>query len=319
MDMKKLLQSVCLLLVCTLSAQAEVRDTIVVAQDGTGQYCTIGAALESCRAFMEYEVLIQVKPGIYREKLIVPSWLENIIIEGEDVANTVITYDDHANINKMGTFRSYTLRVDGSSITFRNITIENNAPQLGQAVALHTQGDKLVFVNCRILGNQDTVYTGGLRTRLYFFGCYIEGTTDYIFGPSTAWFEGCTLHCKRNSYLTAASTPEDVEFGYIFNNCRVTYAHNVTKMYLGRPWRDYAYTLFMNCDLGDCIVPVGWHNWKRPECEATVRYMEYNNKGTSAVVAERASWSVQLKEKKAKRVTLKRVMSVVPDGWIPKV
>ena len=127
------------------------------------------------------------------------------------------------------------------------------------------------------------------------------------------------MHCKRNSYLTAASTPEDVEFGYIFNNCRVTYAHNVTKMYLGRPWRDYAYTLFMNCDLGDCIVPVGWHNWKRPECEATVRYMEYNNKGTSAVVAERASWSVQLKEKKAKRVTLKRVMSVVPDGWIPKV
>lgn len=316
--MRKLLLLLCVLLGMQ-AMRAEIRDTIVVARDGTGQYRNIAEALEACRAFMDYEMLIYVKAGTYKEKLIVPAWLENIIIEGEDVGRTVITYDDHANIDHMGTFRTYTVRVDGNGITFRNITIENNAPQMGQAVALHTEGDRLTFINCRILGNQDTVYTGGPRTRLYFHGCYIEGTTDYIFGPSTAWFEACTLHCKRNSYLTAASTPEGVDIGYVFNHCRITYSDDVSKMYLGRPWRDHAYTLFMHCDLGDKIRPEGWHNWKRPECEATVRYFEYANTGVSATTDKRAAWSRQLTKREAKAVTLERAMAVVPDGWMPNV
>lgn len=317
--MRRLMGLLACSLLVMMGAQAEVRDTIVVARDGTGQYRNIAEALERCRAFMNYEVLVYVKAGTYKEKLIVPAWLENIIIEGEDPMTTVITYDDHAKIDNMGTFRTYTVRVDGDNITFRNITIENNAPQMGQAVALHTEGDKLTFINCRLLGNQDTVYTGGQRTRLYFFNCYIEGTTDYIFGPSTAWFEGCTLHCKRNSYITAASTPEGVDVGYVFNRCKVTYADEVSKVYLGRPWRDYAHTLFMNCDLGDKISPVGWHNWKRPECEATVRYWEYNNRGVSASVEKRVSWSRQLTKKEANTITLERAMMVIPDGWMPRV
>ena len=102
----------------------------------------------------------------------------------------------------MGTFRTYTVKVEGSDITFKNLTIENNAAQLGQAVALHTEGDRLKFINCRILGNQDTIYTGAKFTRLYFKDCYIDGTTDFIFGPSTALFEDCIIHSKRNSYVT---------------------------------------------------------------------------------------------------------------------
>ena len=175
-------------------------DTIFVARDGTGQFRTIDEALEVCRAFMEYHKVIFVKRGTYKEKLIIPQWLTNIEICGEDRDQTVITYDDHANINKMGTFRTYTVKIQGQNITVKNITIENNAARLGQAVALHTEGDRLTFVNCRFLGNQDTIYTGVAGTRLYFKDCYIEGTTDFIFGPSIAWFEHCDIFCKADAY-----------------------------------------------------------------------------------------------------------------------
>ena len=170
-----------------------------------------------------------LRRGVYKEKVIVPSWLQNVDFVGESAEGTVITYDDHANINKMGTFRTYTLKVEGNDITFRNLTIENNAAQLGQAVALHTEGDRLVFVNCRFLGNQDTVYTGVAGTRLYFLNCYIEGTTDFIFGPSTALFEACVIHSKRNSYITAASTPANVAVGYVFRDCKLTASEGVDK------------------------------------------------------------------------------------------
>ena len=266
-------------------------DTIVVARDGTGQFRTVTDAIEVCRAFMDYHKVIFVKRGTYKEKVIIPSWLQNIEICGEDRDQTIITYDDHANISMdgnywpkelkqqlmdmgdrpiLGTFRSFTLRIDGNDITLKNITVENNAARLGQAVALHTLGDRITFVNCRFLGNQDTVYTGAPSTRLYFKDCYIEGTTDFIFGPSTAWFEHCDIYCKANSYITAASTPKEIMYGYIFNNCTVTCAPQVTKVYLGRPWRDYGYTLFMHCQLPAQITPEGWHHWQK-ERELTAR------------------------------------------------
>lgn len=278
---------------------AEPRE-LVVAQDGTGDYSTIAEALESVRAFMDFDVKIYVKKGTYKEKLIVPSWLQNVEIIGEDVQNTIITNADHANMNNMGTFRTYTVKVEGNHITFRNITIENNAPKLGQAVALHTEGDCLRFINCRFLGNQDTVYTGVAGTRLYFEDCYIEGTTDFIFGPSTAWFENCTIHSKANSYVTAASTPENIKYGYIFNNCKLTAEEGVDKVYLGRPWRPYAYTLFMNCELGKHIVKAGWDNWRNPKNEKTARYAEYKNTGKGADISQRVSWARQLSDKDVK-------------------
>ncbi|MBO7116171.1 MAG: pectin esterase [Prevotella sp.] len=312
-------------------------DTIVVARDGTGQFRNVTEAIEVCRAFMEYHKVIYIKKGIYKEKVIIPQWLTNIEICGEDRDQTIITYDDHANIvmdarfwpaeiseqlmamgNRaiLGTFRSFTVRVDANDITFKNITIENNAARLGQAVAVHTQGDRLVFVNCRFLGNQDTVYTGMPHTRILFDHCYIEGTTDFIFGPSTAWFEDCDIYCKINSYITAASTPQDVAYGYIFNNCRITTAPEVTKMYLGRPWRDYGYTLFMNCELPRQILPEGWHHWQI-EREKTARYLEYNNRGEGASTEKRVSWSRQLTKKEAQQITLENVFRI-NDTWNPK-
>lgn len=338
--MRKLLTLI-LTLLTIVSIQAannyDNPDTIVVARDGTGQFRNITEAIEVCRAFMEYHKVIYVKKGTYKEKVIIPQWLTNIEICGEDRDQTIITYDDHANIvmdarfwpaetseqlmamgnrAKLGTFRSFTVRVDANDITFKNITIENNAARLGQAVALHTQGDRLVFVNCRFLGNQDTVYTGMPHTRILFDHCYIEGTTDFIFGPSTAWFENCDIYCKINSYITAASTPQDVAYGYIFNNCRITTAPEVTKMYLGRPWRDYGYTLFMNCELPRQILPEGWHHWEK-EREKTARYLEYNNHGEGASTEKRVSWSRQLTKKEAQQITLENVFRI-NNTWNPK-
>ena len=294
-------------------------DTLVVSRDGTGEFRTIDEAIEVCRAFMDYTKVIYVKKGVYKEKLIIPSWLTNITICGEDRDNTIITWDDHANIKMpvggldseaavkgkpMGTFRTYTLKVQGSYITLKDITIENNAAKLGQAVALHTEGDHILVQNCRLLGNQDTVYTGVGGTRVAFYDCYIEGTTDFIFGPSIAWFQNCEIHSKANSYITAASTPAGQKYGYVFYKCRLTADKDVDKVYLGRPWRPFAATIFMDCELGKHIRPEGWHNCNNAKNEETARYAEYGNKGEGASTKNRVKWSKQLSKKEAAKVTL---------------
>lgn len=314
--MRKVLGLLLLLVAVSGTWAQERQDTIVVSRDGTGNFRTLQEAIESARAFMDYTVTIYVRNGVYKEKVIVPSWVENIDIIGEDRDKTIITYDDHATINKMGTFRTYTVKVEGSDITFKNLTIENNAAQLGQAVALHTEGDRLKFINCRILGNQDTIYTGAKFTRLYFKDCYIDGTTDFIFGPSTALFEDCIIHSKRNSYVTAASTPKEAKYGYVFKHCKLTAEPGVDKVYLGRPWRPYAYTLFIECELGKHIVSAGWHNWGKQSNEETARYMEYKNTGEGANASERVAWSKQLTKKEAEAVTVDAIFRT-QSNWNP--
>ena len=313
--MKNIIISLLALLALTASAanKYDNPDTLVVARDGTGEFRNVDDAIEVCRAFMDYHKVIYVKKGVYKEKLIIPSWLTNIEICGEDRDNTVITWDDHANIktqerpNGMGTFRTYTLKIEGSHITLKNITVENNSARLGQAVALHTEGDCLTFVNCRFLGHQDTVYTGVAGSRQLFNNCYIEGTTDFIFGPGTAWFENCEIRSKADSYITAASTPADQPYGYVFHNCRLTADPNVTKVYLGRPWRDYGYTLFMECELGSHIRPEGWHHWQKNR-EQMARYLEYRNHGAGADTKNRVGWSRQVADKEARHITPENVI-----------
>lgn len=305
-------------------------DTLFVARDGSCEFRNVAEAIEVCRAFMEYHKVIYIKKGTYKEKIEIPTWLTNIELCGEDRDNTIITWDDHANIKisdpamgvntphmgkSMGTFRTFTLKITGANITLKNLTVENNSARLGQAVALHVEGDKCLFVNCRFLGHQDTIYTGRGGVRQYFKDCYIEGTTDFIFGPSTVWFENCDICNKMDSYVTAASTPKDQKYGYVFNNCRIFAltgeaavksnrgGGEIKKCYLGRPWRPYAYTLFMNCELGGHILPAGWHNWGNKANEQTARYYEYNNRGAGAATADRAAWTKQLTKKEAQKIT----------------
>lgn len=289
---------------------------IVVSRDGTGNFRNVQDAINSIRAYMANTTTIFIKNGVYKEKVIVPSWVTNLTMIGESVEKVIITWDDHANIDKMGTFKTYTFWVQGNGFRAENITFENNAAQLGQAVALHVDGDKAAFINCRLLGNQDTLLTANQESRQYYEGCYIEGTTDFIFGPATVWFEKCHIHSKKNSYVTAASTVQERKFGYIFNNCRLTADDGITKVYLGRPWRPFASTLFMNCELGSHILPEGWENWKNPENEKTARYWEYKNFGPGSKTTDRVKWSHQLTDDEAKLYTIENVFAR-DDKWIP--
>ena len=283
--------------------------TIVVSKSGDRDFKTVQEAINSVRAFdPDYSYVISVKEGVYYEKIIIHDYLSDLKIIGEDANKTIISNNDHALINNMGTFQTYTLLIRGNDITLENITIENNAPMVAQAVALHTEGNQIIFKNCSFLGNQDTIYTGGVNSKLYFHDCYIEGTTDFIFGPSTSWFENCSILCKRNSYITAASTPKDVEYGYIFNNCNIAVSDEATSVYLGRPWRPYAMTLFMNTSLPVEINPLGWHNWNNIENEKTARYLEYNNTGEGSDISQRVNWSKQLTFEEATNITLESVM-----------
>lgn len=282
---------------------------LVVDKSGKGDFTTIQEAINAVRAFdPDYSTTISVKEGTYFEKIIVPDYVRDLTIVGESRDKTIISNNDHALINNMGTFKTYTMQIRGEDIVLKNITIENNAPAVAQAVALHTEGDRIILINCRLMGNQDTLYTGREKGRLYFHNCYIEGTTDFIFGPSTAWFEKCDIHCKKNSYITAASTPKEVEFGYILNNCHITVDDLVSSVYLGRPWRPYAMTLLMNCELPKEIHPQGWDNWRNPENEKTARYAEYNNFGAGSNTTQRVAWMKIPSPGEVQNITLEEVM-----------
>jgi pectinesterase len=305
------------------SAAGDAGDTVIVDRNGRGHFRNVGDAIESLRAFdPKGRTTIFIREGVYKEKLVLPAHACNVKIVGESRDRTIITYDDHANIDRMGTFRTYTFLIRGNDIELESLTVENTALPLGQAVALHVEGDRIIFRNCRFLGNQDTVYTGRPYMRQYFENCYIEGTTDFIFGPSTCWFEGCEIHGKRRSYLTAASTPADVPFGYIFHRCRITLAPDLSGVYLGRPWRPHAMTLFMHCTLPSGIHPAGWHNWDSADNEKTARYMEYGNicetssASTSPATSRRAAWSKMLTAEEAAGYMLEHVMQGC-DGWVP--
>ena len=279
--------------------KGKIEHDIVVAQDGSGHFKTMGEALDAIRVYLPEPLTVYIKPGVYKEKLVILDPLTNVTFEGENPENTIITFDDFAAEDNMGTFETYTLKVLGNSLTFINLTIENTAGNVGQAVALHTEGDRLVFENCRFIGNQDTMFASGENSRQLYKNCYIEGTTDFIFGSATALFDNCTIHSKTDSYITAASTPEWVEYGYVFKDCKLTAEPQVNKVYLGRPWRDFAKTVFINTEMGDHIVPEGWHNWNRENAEKTVFYAESGSYGPGGNTKERVSWSQQLTAEQA--------------------
>ncbi|MDX5436960.1 MAG: pectinesterase family protein [Pontibacter sp.] len=313
----KSIAAILLLLLSYLQLHAQ-QDRLVVAQDGTGDYTTVQAAVDAVPAFPVNGVEIFVKNGTYREKLIIPSWKTNITLIGESKENTIITWDDHSGKGDINTFTSYTVLVQGNDFRAENITFENTAgPTKGQAVALHVEADRCVFKNCRIIGDQDTLYAGVANSRQYYLNCYIEGTTDFIFGPATAVFENCRIHCKKNSYITAASTPQDKAFGFVFLNCDVTAADPNLKVYLGRPWRPFAKTVFINTKLGSHIRPEGWHNWNKPDAESTAFYAEYRSKGPGASPGTRVAWAKQLSSKDARKYKPELVLSG-EDKWQPK-
>ena len=257
------------------------------------------------------KVLIYIKNGVYKEKLVIPSSKSGLKLEGEHKDNTIITYDDYSgktNPNSernIGTSDSYTLLVRGNDVEIKNLTIENSWCEKGQAVSLHVKGTRFVIKNAKILGCQDTLLTDGDGMYQYYENCYIEGTTDFIFGPATAVFADCIIKSKKDSYITAASTPENQQFGYVFFNCSLTSDSNITKVFLGRPWRPYAKTVFLGCNLGSHILPEGWNSWpdaRFADKSKTAYYAEYKSKGKGGNSKKRVAWSHQLSKEAAQKI-----------------
>lgn len=307
---------------CGGTVAAEVSDgckyDIVVAQDGSGDFTTVQEAVNSVPDFRKKaRTTIFIKKGTYKEKLIIPPCKINLSLIGEE--GTVLTYDDYASkLNRFGdeksTSGSSSVYIYSPDFVAENITFENSSGSVGQAVACFVSGDRAVFRNCRFLGCQDTLYTYGVPSRQYYENCYIEGTVDFIFGKSTAVFNKCQIHSVGNGYLTAPATEQGADYGYVFYDCTITAAPGVDKVYLSRPWRPYAHAAFIRCDMGEHIVPAGWHNWGKESNEQTVNYSEYNSTGAGASPSTRVAYSRQLAS--PEEYEMEKVLAGT-DGWNP--
>lgn len=322
----------------TFTTQTPAPDvTKIVAQDGSGDYLTVQAAFRDVPVNYTGKWTIFVKKGIYYEKDTLAAGKINVILIGEHRDSTIITYDDYADrygSGNPGTSGSFTIAIDASDFVAKNITFQNTySPQPGvsgtQAVALRTNGDRLEFINCKILGFQDTYYTwGGSGTgRSYHKNCFIEGTVDFIFGRYIAVFDSCTIQVKRNNgTITAASTDLASQYGYVFRNCTILadavgYDGNpITSFYLGRPWQASPRTVFLNCYEPASLNPSGWLAWN----VTPALYGEYNCYGPGSNTSQRVAWSSQLNDAAANSHVLTNIFArnaasspLILYDWMP--
>jgi pectinesterase len=293
---------------------------ITVAKDGSGDFVYVQSALDAIPSGNNKMVTIKIKKGIYKEVIVVDATKNFIRLIGEDKNNTILTYDNHAgtkliNGDTLNTWTCASTFIYGNDFHAENLTFENTAGfSAGQAVGLRIEGNRASLKNCRVIGNQDILFLSGSGVKQYFKDCYIEGTTDFIFGASTAVFENCWIHSKKNSHVTAASTNSIIPFGFVFLNCKLTADSNITKVSLGRPWSPTASVTYINCWMGNHIIPEGWNNWKNPSNEATVRYAEYKSSGPGGNAGARVKWAKQLTDEEVKQFTIKNILG----EWDPE-
>ncbi len=302
------------------SALAATPDAIV-ATDDSAQYKTVRAAIDAAPQITHAgrHWTIFVKAGTYRELVYIQREKRFISVVGENAETTKITFDLFNDFpapdgKPIATYRTPTVMLDADDFTFENITLENSAGRKGQALAIRIDGDRDVFRHVRFLGWQDTILTN--RGRHYFEDCYIVGATDFIFGGGTAFFERCHIHCAGNGYITAASTPDFQAYGYVFSHCTITGETPEVQTYLGRPWRDYAQTIFLNTEMSTVVKPEGWNNWGKAYAEKVARYAEFNSTGPGANSAKRVAWSKQLTTADAAAYAVEKVLAG-SDGWNP--
>jgi len=294
---------------------------VVVAQDGSGQFTNVQAAIMSVpMGYATNPVVIRIKPGVYHEQVYIQREKRFFHLRGESATNTVLQFDLNANLKgldgkSIGTFRTPSTYIDAEDFTAENLTFANTAGPVGQALAIRLDGDRAVFRNCRFLGWQDTILAN--RGRQYFENCYIEGHVDFIFGGATCYFARCKIYCLKDGYITAASTPDTNKFGYVFDHCEITGASGA-KTFLGRPWRDFAATVYLNTAMGEVVRPEGWNNWGKVEKEKTTRYAEFGSTGPGANPDKRVKWAKQLTAAEAKELTVENVLGG-NDGWNPLV
>lgn len=295
---------------------------IIVSKDGEGDFLSIQEAIDSVRVLSLEPVTIMIKEGVYEEVVTVPDNKPNIKIIGDGKEKTIIQNNRCATMkNKqgksIGTFKTAVVYAFADNLSFENLTIRNCAgfgESIGQALALYVSGDKCMFNHIALSGNQDTFYSS--RGRQYFINSYIEGHVDFIFGSGTVVFDNCIIHSLRKGYITAASTPQDLRYGFVFRNCKLTGEAVPDTVYLGRPWRPYAHTAFINTWMGPHIKCEGWDNWRDHKNEFTSRYYEYRSFGPGAHHEQRVQWSKMLSDQEAKQYSLDNIFHQAND-WIP--
>jgi len=297
-----------------------VKADSVVAADGSGQYKTVQEAINAApqETSADRRWLIRIKPGTYHELVYAQREKRFVMLVGDDPATTTITYDLKAgdlgpDRKPIGTFRTPSVVIDADDFSAENLTFENAAGPNGQALAVRVDGDRVVFRNCRFLGWQDTIFLD--RGRQYFEDSLITGHVDFIFGGATAWFERCRIHIWRNGYITAAATPREAPYGFVFARGRITGAPDALT-YLGRPWRPFAQTTFLETDMSAAVRPEGWHNWDKPDREGTVRYGEAGSTGPGGQTDRRVSWAKRLTAAEVQAITVTAVLGGT-DRWDP--
>jgi pectinesterase len=298
------------------AASLSAQTNLFVAADGSGQFKSVQAAVMAVPSgSRENPVVIHIAPGTYKELVYIQREKSFFKLVGENPTNTILTFNLYAGITNVdgqpiGTFRTPSTTIDADDFTAENLTFENSAGAVGQALAMRVDGDRATFRNCRFLGWQDTILLN--RGRQYFENCQIAGAVDFIFGAATAWFEKCQINCLGGGYITAASTPVDQPFGFVFSNCKITGDKPDVKTYLGRPWRICASTIFLNCEMSEVVRLEGWNDWKKPEAHTTVRYAEFESTGAGASPTNRPDWTKQLTKADAQKITMEKVL-----GWKP--
>ncbi len=303
-----------------VSLQGFSQKIITVSKDGSSDFTTIQAAIDAIPSPNNEPVTIKVKPGIYKERVIVDSMKNFITLKGELNEKTYITFNYHAgsvlyNGDTLNTWTCATFLIYADDFHAENIFFQNNAGfYAGQAVAVRAEGNRISFRRCGFIGFQDVLFLSGSGVKHYFENCYIEGTTDFIFGSATAVFLRCRIHSKKNSHITAASTNSIIPYGFVFFDCDLTTDAGLNNVSLGRPWSPTASVTYINCRMGKHIIAHGWNNWKNPNNEATARYAEYNSTGPGANAAARVKWSRQLNAEEVKKYTIKNILG----NWSPK-
>ena len=301
------------------TAPAPIR--AVVAADGTGDFKTIQRAVDHVldRAPLlgpHQRVILEIRPGTYRERVRVPPDKPRFTFLGTDAATTVITASMSAAAAG-GTFFSAAVDVSGEEFEAENITFENSFGTGSQAVAISVHSDRAVFRKCRFLGWQDTLYAASGRQ--YYKDCYIEGHVDFIFGNSATVFDHCEIHSRGPGYIAAVSrTTADMPTGFVFRQCRLTGENTGKGVFLGRPWRPHARVVFLDCWMGEHIRPEGWDNWGSAENEKTAWFAERGSTGPGAESAKRVPWAHSLTAAEAAAFA-PEVFLRGADGWNPLI
>lgn len=294
---------------------ASAARTLVVAKDGSGQYTTVQAAVNAIPANSTGWSLIYIKNGTYSEVVTVNKPF--VSFYGQSETGTIITFNNHSGEAKpgggtFGTADSATVFLQANNFQAYNLTIQNSAGNVGQALAVSATGDSIVFYQTRLLGWQDTLYAG--TGRQYYDHADIEGVTDYIFGDATAVFDNCQLHNLAGWSITAQSRTSTSETtGYVFNNCTIT-GTPASSTILGRPWRPYARVVYLNCSMDSSIKPTGWDDWGNTANELTAYFAEYNSTGAGANAASRDTWTHQLTAAQAAQYSVASFLN--QDGWL---